>query len=298
MRWDDVALLDDAGFSMYEARALVAVMRIGVADAATLCREGEIPTSKIYLAMEKLARLGLVEVQRTRPKLYSARSADEVVDRLIILARERADEFAARSARLRATLAELPRRVKGHQPFVDLALGVESHIKRHVTRLAGARERVLSYMEDGDLLAIERLTAEGFDVLKRVARNASERNIEHRVVFGFADRTAPRLLKFLRTHAAALGTLSGIRYSGELGHPFHIVDDDTVILALDHPFVPDGRFASLLVRDQALASSLAEGFDALWKKALADLREVRFYPRLGSDQGQTGVKRASSRGQK
>ena len=279
MRWDDVALLDDAGFSLYEKRALIAVMLMGVADAASLCREGEIPTSKIYLAMEKLGRLGLVEVQRTRPRLYSARSADEVVDRLVVLARERADEFAARSARLRTTLAQLPRRLKGHQPFVDLALGVESHIKRHVIRLATARERVLSYMEDGDLLAIDRLSADGFDVLKRVARNASDRQIDHRVVFGFADRTAPRLLKFLRAHASSLGTLSGIRYSGELGHPFHIVDDDTVILALDHPFVPEGRFASLLVRDRSLASSLADGFDALWKKALADLREIRFYPR-------------------
>ena len=279
MRWDDVALLDDAGFSLYEKRALIALMLLGVADAASLCREGEIPTSKIYLAMEKLGRLGLVEVQRTRPRLYSARSADEVVDRLVVLARERADEFAAQSARLRAALAQLPRRLKGHQPFVDLALGVESHIKRHVIRLATARERVLSYMEDGDLLAIDRLSADGFDVLKRVARNASDREIDHRVVFGFADRTAPRLLKFLRAHASSLGTLSGIRYSGELGHPFHIVDDDTVILALDHPFVPEGRFASLLVRDRSLASSLADGFDALWKKALADLREIRFYPR-------------------
>jgi sugar-specific transcriptional regulator TrmB len=279
MRWDDVSLLDDAGFSLYEKRALVSLMLLGVGDAASLCREGDIPTSKIYQAMEKLGRLGLIEVQRTRPKLYAARSADEVVDRLVALARERAESFATASTRLRTALADLPRRLEGREAVVDLALGVESHVKRHVSRLATARERVLSYMEDGDLAAIDRVGAAGFDVLKRVARNAAERRIDHRVVFGFADRTAPRLLAFLRAHAAALGSLSGIRYSGELGHPFHIVDEETVILALDHPFVPEGRFASLLVRDRSLAASLAAGFDALWKKALADLREIRFYPR-------------------
>ena len=279
MRWDDIALLDEAGFSLSEKRALVALMRLGVADAAALCREGDIPTSKIYQAMERLGRLGLVEVQRTRPKLYAARSADDVVDRLIALARERAETFAAESTRLRTVLAELPTRLSGRQAVVDLALGVESHVKRHVSRLADARARVLSYMEDGDLAAIDRVGADGFDVLKRVARNAAERRLDHRVVFGFADRTAPRLLQFLRAHAASLGSLSGIRYSGELGHPFHIVDDETVILALDHPFVPEGRFASLLVRDRSLAASLAAGFETLWKKALADLREIRFYPR-------------------
>lgn len=43
--------------------------------------------------------------------------------------------------------------------------------------------------------------------------------------------------------------------------------------------MPEGRFASLLVRDAALAGSLAAGFDILWKRALADLSEIRFYPR-------------------
>lgn len=274
-----MALLDEAGFSLYEKRALVTLTLHGVADAATLCREGDIPTSKIYLAMEKLAGLGLVEVQRTRPKLYSALSADAVVDRLVELARERTEDFAARASALRAALAALPGRLKGRRTFVDLALGTESHVKRHLAQVAGARERVLSYLEEGDLGAIDRVADEGFDVLRRIARNAAERKLDHRVVFGFSNRNAPRLLAFLRRHAGALAHLSGMRYSGELGHPFHVVDGETVILCLDHPFVPEGRFASLLVRDRTLAGSLAQGFDELWRKTLKDLREIRAHPR-------------------
>jgi len=70
-----------------------------------------------------------------------------------------------------------------------------------------------------------------------------------------------------------------VRYSGEPGHPFHVLDEDTVILSLDHPFVAEGRFASLLVRDKSLADSLAQGFETLFQKALGDLRELRFHPR-------------------
>jgi hypothetical protein len=40
-----------------------------------------------------------------------------------------------------------------------------------------------------------------------------------------------------------LRQVTGVRYSGELGHPFHVVDDETVVLPLDHPFVREGRFA-------------------------------------------------------
>ncbi|MFN2385192.1 MAG: TrmB family transcriptional regulator [Thermoanaerobaculia bacterium] len=279
MHWPDFALLDDAGFSLYEKRALVTLARLGVADAATLCREGEVPTSKIYLAMEKLTRLGLAEAQATRPKLYSALPSDLVVDRLVEVARDRAELFAERAPTLRQALARLPGRLRGRQAFVDMALGMESHVKRHVARLGSARERVLSYMEEGDLVAIERVAAEGWDVVRRIARNAQMRKIDHRVVFGFSDRTAARLIEFLGAHGPALGHLSGVRYSGELGHPFHVVDGETVILALDHPFVPEGRFASLLVRDRGLADSLSAGFETLWQKALRDLREIRFHPR-------------------
>jgi len=279
MRWQDFSLLDDAGFSLYEKRALVSLARLGVADAATLCREGEIPTSKIYLAMEKLAGLGLAETQASRPKLYSALPAEAVVDRLVQIGRERADAFADRANSLRDALSALPGRLRGRQTFVDLALGIESHVKRHVSRLATARSRVLSYMEEGDLVAIDRMAAEGWDVVKRLGRSAAERRIDHRVVFGFSDRTAPRLLEFLRRHGAALGHLSGLRYSGELGHPFHVIDEEAVVLSLDQPFVPEGRFASLLVRDRGLAESLASGFETLWEKALKDLREIRFHPR-------------------
>lgn len=164
---------------------------------------------------------------------------------------------------------------------MDLALGTESHVKRHLSRVAAARRRVLSYLEEGDLAAVERVAAGGFDVWKRIAKNASTRKAEHRVVFGFSDRSAPRLIDFLRKQGPALAHLSGVRYSGEMGHPFHVIDEDMVILSLDHPFVPEGRFASLLVRDQSLAESLTQGFDALWDRALRDLREVRFMPGVG-----------------
>ena len=72
MHLEDPDLLEHIGLALYERRALMALMLCGVADAATLCREGGVPTSKIYLAMEKLAGLGLVQIQPTRPKVFAA----------------------------------------------------------------------------------------------------------------------------------------------------------------------------------------------------------------------------------
>jgi HTH-type transcriptional regulator, sugar sensing transcriptional regulator len=285
MRWQELELLEQVGLTGYERKALVALMVRGVADAETLCREGDVPTSKIYRAMEKLSQMGLVEIQPTRPKLYSAVPGDEVVNRLIEIARQNAERFAQQAEGLKEMLSALPERVRGRTTFVDLALGMESHIKRHVIHLAAAQERIWSYLEHGDLAAIEQVTAGGFPILRRIARNTAERKIDHRVVFGFAYHSAPKLMGFLRANKAPLERVTGVRYSGELGHPFHVVDDEIVILCLDHPFIPEGRFASLLVRDKELARQLADGFKELWSKAMRDIREIDFHPQGSPRQG-------------
>lgn len=274
----DIEILTELGFTQYERRALTALMLQGVADAETLCREGDIPTSKIYLALEKLASLGLAEMQPTRPKLYSALSSDAIFSRLIEISREKADRFAAEALLLKTQFAALPNRDAGRTTFVDLALGRESHVKRHLIHLATATRRVWSYMEEGDLQSIDLSLESSSPLLRRIARNAIERKVDHRMVFGFGYRTAPRLVAFLKKHKANLEHVTGVRYSGEFGHPFHVIDDDIVILCVDHPFVSEGRVGSLMVRDRALAKRLADGFESLWSKAMRDLREISFQP--------------------
>src|SRR5258706_11757280 len=283
MRLPDHTLLEELGLTVYERKALIALMVFGVADAAALCREGGVPTSKIYLAMEKLAALGLAQVQPTRPKLFAALPPGAVADRVIEIARERAERFATHAPDLRELLASLPGRVRGKQTFVDLALGAESHVKRHLIHLAAARERIISYMERGDLETIDHAVDGGFPILRRIARNAAEKKVRHQVVFGFSYQTAPLLMEFLRKHRVEIRHLTGVRYSGELGHPFHVVDDDVVVLPLDHPFVPEGRFASLLIRDKELAQNLAGGFEKLWRKAMRSLQEINFDPRRAEE---------------
>src|SRR5262249_2676066 len=202
-----------------------------------------------------------------------------VVTRVVEIARERAEQFASGAPALAAALEGLQARVRGRQPFVDLALGVDGHVRRHLVPLAAARKRILSYMERGDLQALDAAANDRFPILRRIANNAAEHRVHHRVVFGFSYQTAHVLVDFLRRHRTDLRAVTGVRYSGELGHSFHVVDDDTVVLPLDHPFVKEGRFASLLVRDRELADSLAEGFQELWRKAMKNLREIQVDPR-------------------
>ena len=176
----DLGILEELGFTQYERSTLRALILHGVADAETLCREGDIPSSKVYLALEKLAKLGLIEVQLTRPKLFSALSTDAVFSRLVEISQARADRFAAEAQRLKERFAALPTRQSGRTMFVDLALGQDSHVKRHLVHLAAARYRIWSYMEQGDIAAIDGSRGSGAHLLRRVSRNASTRKLDHR----------------------------------------------------------------------------------------------------------------------
>jgi sugar-specific transcriptional regulator TrmB len=278
MRSVDAAVLGEVGLTHYERQALLTLMMSGVADAATLCRQGEIPTSKIYRAMERLRDLGLVQIQPSRPRLFAALPPEAVVERVSEILRARAESVAAGTRELLDRLSKRAGKSAGRQAFVDLALGADSHVSRHLVHLATARRRIVSYLERADLAAIDRAVEGGLPILRRIARNAAEHQVDHRVVFGFSYATAPVLIDFLRRHRSEIRHLTGVRYSGELGRPFHVVDDDMVVLPQDHPFAPGGRFASLLVRDRDLAEGLAIGFDGLWKKAMKDLREIEFQP--------------------
>jgi hypothetical protein len=220
-----------------------------------------------------------VDAQPTRPKLFSARSADAIFARLIEMSRERADRFAEEAQKAKERFAALPaRETAGRTTFVDLALGPQNPVRRHLVHLAAAQRRVWSYMEQGDIDAIDVAERSGVPLLRRIARNATTRQIDHRVVFGFGYRAAPKLVAFLRKHRAHLEHITGVRYSAEIGHPFHVVDDEVVIISVDHPFVSQGRVASLLIRDPALTQRLADGFETLWTKAMRNLKEISFHP--------------------
>src|SRR5258705_9798587 len=151
----DPEFLSQIGLTLYERKALMALMVLGVADAASICREGSVPTSKIYRAMEKLSQLALVQAQPTRPKMYAALPPDVVVSRVIAIVRERADRLSSGGEDLRRLFVLITGKLRGKHPFVDLALGTESHVKRHLVHLADAKSRILSYMACADLPSID-----------------------------------------------------------------------------------------------------------------------------------------------
>lgn len=77
-----VESLEGLGLTGSEVKAYVALLRGGTMTASDISREARIPYSKVYDALESLHSRGLVEVQKSRPTVYTAKPPDTALEEL------------------------------------------------------------------------------------------------------------------------------------------------------------------------------------------------------------------------
>jgi HTH-type transcriptional regulator, sugar sensing transcriptional regulator len=75
-----VQLLGELGLTEYEARCFVGLSRVRKANAKEVSDLSEVPRSRVYDALERLHRRGLVDVQQSDPRQYRALSKEAALD--------------------------------------------------------------------------------------------------------------------------------------------------------------------------------------------------------------------------
>lgn len=73
--------LKEFGVSVYAARAYLALLDLGTAEARGVSELANIPTAKVYGTLMQLQRRGLAEVTPGKPRKYSAVPMEEFLDR-------------------------------------------------------------------------------------------------------------------------------------------------------------------------------------------------------------------------
>ncbi|MDA4124336.1 MAG: hypothetical protein OK438_02615 [Thaumarchaeota archaeon] len=74
--------LEALGLTGSEVKAYVALLKGGTMTASDVSREARIPYSKVYDALESLHKRGWVEVQKSRPIVYTAKPPDTALEEL------------------------------------------------------------------------------------------------------------------------------------------------------------------------------------------------------------------------
>lgn len=264
----DVSILEDLGLGTYEINAYLALLSQGTAAANEVCARSGVPSSKIYAAMERLQDCGLVQIQRTRPKLFLATPLHEAMDRILEFKRTEQHRFEAALPELEKRLQQVMGESRSRAAFASVELGEETHIKRHVVHLARSERATASLLSPTCVEIVQRMKLRHrFDIRKIIDRHDEARNIHHRYLFSLPPGAEVALLPFLQQPSVPVPRREARAIRVRLT-PFHVVDDEVIILGIDHPLARGVRVASLLIRDRTFARDLLEGFDAVWEKAI------------------------------
>lgn len=269
------SILEGLGLTKYETDAYLALVPRGVADARTICRAANVPTSKIYDAMARLEAMGLVAVQPSRPRKFMAREAGEAASSIARSKRREFDEAMALLPRLETELRGVAATTPKGSAFWSVALSWKEFAAQHLSKVADAQKEHCAYLDIHAGMGVEVVGVEDGDdpegleamahMLDSVKTNFRARKINYRVLIGAANEEERELAREWATALTDGKNMQRYRFTDPGRQMFHCIDRESVVLMLPNPAAPRRFLGSVYARDPALARAVAGGFDALWE---------------------------------
>jgi sugar-specific transcriptional regulator TrmB len=146
-------LLKEFGFSEYEAYVLVYLLRLGSGTAKDIAEMDHVPRTRVYDAVESLHEAGLVDIQYTSPRRYTAVSRETTIRKLGL-------ERETKLTELNELFEQLEPAEASSEEFAVWTVTGNEAVASRVLEFIDDAEEELIYMTVDDLLTdahIERL---------------------------------------------------------------------------------------------------------------------------------------------
>ncbi len=248
--------------SPYEARVLLALLRLGSANTAHLARHSGVPRTSTYQVLEELNRKGLAQrLSVEGPAVWSSPGREEVFDRLDAAQEERLRQHRTRTANLREVLARtFPEAPEAAGPYV--------HVIQGASQVSTIYERLLSEVQE-ELLVFNR-PPYSFprDQVNDAVLDALRRGVRARALYQEPQWKDPEAEAFRRAMARYHAAGVEGRLVEDLPIKLALADRRLALLAMTDPVLPEvGYPTTLLVEHPGFAALQAEAFERLWETA-------------------------------
>lgn len=253
---------EQLGLSPYEARVLLALMRLGSANTAHLARVAQVPRTSTYQILEELNVKGLAQRVSVRgPAIWATPARSEVFDRIDANEEERLRDHRRRTLRLRELVEEqLPDESIGAGPYV--------HVVQGAHQVSSIYERIVGQARE-ELLVFNRPPySEGAEQVSPAVMSALRQGLTSKVLYERAQWEHENSAGF--REAMAVYHRAGVeaRLVDDLPLKLAIVDRKVALLAMADPVLPEIGFpTTLLVEHPGYAALQADAFEARWSTA-------------------------------
>lgn len=252
--------MEELCLSPYEARIVLALLRLGSANSSQLARQSGVPRTSTYQVLEELNRKGLAQrLSVEGPAVWASPGRDEVLDRLNAAQEERLRQHQARADRVREMLAEaIPDGPAGVFPYV--------HVIQGATQVSGMYERLLREVED-ELLVFNRPPySQAPEQVNPLIIECVRRGVKARALYQAEQWEDPAARPFREAMAVYhdAGVVGAI--VDELPIKLAVADRRVALLALSDPVLPEAGFpTTLLVEHPSFAAVQADAFERRWE---------------------------------
>lgn len=254
--------LEELGLSPYEARVLLALLRLGSASSVQIATLAKVPRSSSYGVLDELQGKGLVErVPGTGPGVWTSRGSDEVLNRLHGIQEERLHQHRDRTERVRELLERtFPEGQVAELPFVKVVHDPAETKRMYESLVRSVRTELLVFNRPPYSWAPGSPNPAVMDMLAR--------RVPARVLYQATQVDAPDAEGWhLEMEAYHLAGVEG-RIVDHLPMKLAIADREHALLSLDHPTLANiGYPTTMHVEHPGFAAIQADAFEFRWAHA-------------------------------
>lgn len=260
------------GLTGYEAYAYIALLKLGNAEANEIAIRAKIPMGRIYNVLSNLEESRLIRAQDTRPRKYECVEPAAAMERLL---KNKQEEFKRANEEMEELASNLASELSGvrvkkqEKTFWTVAIGDRS-VELAQECITGARKEVLFFMASKTTSERikDRLRIDKFPGLISAIHEALKKGVEVRAILNRdVDFSLLESSPAIKTLLNYTGKEFRCKFAAIPATPFHIIDEESVLLQMLNPLAPDELFAVVNIRDMNLAGELRKKFFAIWEKA-------------------------------
>lgn len=253
--------LEELDLSPYEARVLLALLRLGSGNSAEVARHSGVPRTSTYQVIEELNRKGLAQrLSVDGPARWASPGRDQVFERLQALMEDRLRQQKERTAKVRELLAS-------SYPEAPTAGAAYVHVLP-AAQVGTAYSRLLADTQS-ELLVFNRPPYSKVpEQLNPAVLEALGRGIRSKALYEVEQWRRPESGPFrdAMNHYHRLGVEGGL--VDHLPVKLAIADRKVALVAMTDSVLPEVGFPStLLVEHPGFATLQAAAFDRLWDGA-------------------------------
>lgn len=253
--------LEGLGLSPYEARVMLALLRLGAGTCAELARVAEVPRTSTYQIIEELQAKGLAwRLPGTGAAVWSSSERDVVLGRLDAIQEERLRQHRARTERVRELLAEaFPVEPSERLPFV--------HLVHDPSRVKSMYEQLVKDTET-ELLVFNKPPYSWKLGTPNQLVMETARRVNTRVLYEETFVNEPERQAWRQEMAAYHEAGARARMVDDIPVKLAVFDRKVALLTLSDPVRPNVGFPTVLLAEHpGFATVQADAFDRRWDTA-------------------------------